>query len=173
MEEEVNIMDSIIPLSEPDFTGNELSYITEAIKTGWVSTAGPYVDKFEQEIARYTGACGAVACQNGTSGLHIAILVNGAGKGQEVIVPALTFIAAVNPVRYVGAEPVFMDCDSSLCMDPVKLERFCSEECKMDNGSLMHLETGKIIKCLVVVHVFGNMADMESIMDIAEKYNLT
>ncbi len=172
MEEEVNIMDSIIPLSEPDFTGNELSYITEAIKTGWVSTAGPYVDKFEQEIARYTGACGAVACQNGTSGLHIAILVNGAGKGQEVIVPALTFIAAVNPVRYVGAEPVFMDCDSSLCMDPVKLERFCSEECKMDNGSLMHLETGKIIKCLVVVHVFGNMADMESIMDIAEKYNL-
>lgn len=162
----------VIPLSVPSFIGNELEYVTNAINEGWVSTAGPYVDMFEKEIAGYVGAAGAVACQNGTSGLHTALLVNGVKPGQEVIVPSLTFIAAVNPVRYAGAEPVFMDCDSSLCMDPVKLERFCSEECRLDNGCLVHLETGKIIRCLVVVHVFGNMADMESIMGIAGEYHL-
>ena len=134
----------VIPLSVPSFIGNELEYVTNAINEGWVSTAGPYVDMFEKEIAGYVGAAGAVACQNGTSGLHTALLVNGVKPGQEVIVPSLTFIAAVNPVRYAGADPVFIDCDSSLCMDPVKLERFCSEECRLDNGCLVHLETGKI-----------------------------
>ncbi len=161
-----------IPLSVPNFIGNELKYVMEAVETGWVSTAGPYVNKFEQEISRYIGLPGAIACQNGTSGLHIAMLVNGVEKEQEVIVPTLTFIAAVNPVRYIGAEPVFIDCDDSLCIDPVKLEEFCSKECNMVNGCLVHLKTNKVIRCLVVVHVFGNMADMENIMNIAEKYNL-
>ena len=89
-----------------------------------------------------------------------------------MIVPTLTFIAAVNPVRYIGAEPVFMDCDDSLCMDPIKLREFCENECRMTDGNLVHIKTNKVIKCLVVVHVFGNMADMESIMEIAETYHL-
>jgi perosamine synthetase len=86
-------------------------------------------------------------------------------------VPSITFIAAVNPVRYQFAEPVFMDCNDSLCMDPVKLSLFCEKECELKNGVLIH-KSGKQIKAIVVVHVFGNMADMESIMDIAHKYNL-
>ena len=151
-----------IPLSVPNFIGNELKYVMEAVETGWVSTAGPYVNKFEQEISRYIGLPGAIACQNGTSGLHIAMLVNGVEKEQEVIVPTLTFIAAVNPVRYIGAEPVFIDCDDSLCIDPVKLEEFCSKECNMVNGCLVHLKTNKVIRCLVVVHVIAMFIFLES-----------
>lgn len=165
-------MRKIIPLSVPNFIGNELKYVTEAVETEWVSTGGPYVDSFEKKIADYVGVSNAVSCQNGTSGLHIALLLSGVTREQEVIVPTLTFIAAVNPVRYIGAEPVFMDCDDSLCMDPEKLRKFCQEECRLENGNLRHLKTNKVIKCLVIVHVFGNMADMESIMDIAEEYNL-
>lgn len=161
-----------IPLSVPNFIGNELKYVTEAIKAEWVSTAGPYVESFERKIADYVGAYGAVACQNGTSGLHVALLINGVKRDQEVIVPTLTFIAAVNPIRYIGAEPIFMDCDDSLCIDPEKLKEFCSKECSLVNGNLFHLKTKKEIRCLVVVHVFGNMADMESIMEIAREYNL-
>ena len=89
-----------------------------------------------------------------------------------MIVPTLTFIAAVNPVRYQFAEPVFMDCDDSLCMDPQKLRRFCENECVTEDGQLKHKATGKTVKAIVVVHVFGNMADMEAIMDIAQEFHL-
>lgn len=115
---------------------------------------------------------GGVACQSGTAGLHTALLVSAINRGDIVIVPTLTFIAAVNPVKYVGATPVFMDCDDSLCMDPVKLQMFCEEECDYYQGKLKDKKSGKIVKAIIVVHVFGNMADMESIMQIAHKYNL-
>lgn len=165
-------MEKQIPLSVPNFIGNELRYVTEAVKSEWVSSGGPYVEHFENKIAEYVKAEGAAACQNGTSGLHTALMLCGVKSGQEVIVPTLTFIAAVNPIRYIGAEPVFMDCDDSLCMDPEKLEEFCCRECIFSDGDLVHKNTNKIIKCLVTVHVFGNMADMESIMDTAQKYHL-
>ncbi|MBD5136068.1 MAG: LegC family aminotransferase [Lachnospiraceae bacterium] len=161
-----------IPLSVPNLKGNELKYITNAIETEWVSTGGPYVEEFEVKTSEYLKTKGAVSCQSGTAGLHTAMCVTGITKDDMVIVPTLTFIAAVNPVKYVGAEPVFMDCDDSLCIDPVKLNGFCETECYMDNGSLVHKHTGKVIKAIVAVHVFGNMADMESIMKTAEKYNL-
>ena len=92
--------------------------------------------------------------------------------GDMVIVPTLTFIAAVNPVRYQFAEPVFMDCDDSLCMDPVKLKKFCDTECELQDDKCIHKASGKQVKAVVVVHVFGNLADMESIMEIAEQYHL-
>ncbi len=142
------------------------------METEWVSTGGPYVEDFEKNIASYVKCAGAVSCQNGTSGLHISLLLTGVTADDAVIVPTLTFIAAVNPVKYIGATPVFMDCDDSLCMDPVKLERFCKEECTLGNGKLIEKASGKHIKTLVVVHVFGNMADMEAIMNIARRYNL-
>lgn len=164
--------EKFIPLSVPNLKGRELEYVTNAVKTEWVSTGGPYVTEFENAIAKYVGVSGAVACQNGTAGLHTALLVCGVTEEQEVIVPTLTFIAAVNPVKYIGAEPIFMDCDDSLCMDPVKLEKFCETECVFEDGKLIHISTGKYISCIVVVHVFGNMADMEKIKAIAEKYNL-
>lgn len=161
-----------IPLSVPNLKGNELKYVTEAIETEWVSTAGPYVEAFEKQIADYVHAKGAVACQNGTSGLHIALLVSGVTNADIVLVPALTFIAAVNPVKYTGATPVFMDCDSFLCMDPVKVEQFCREECEFSDGKLTEKKSGKRVKAILVVHVFGNMADMVSLVQIARKYNL-
>ena len=164
--------DKFIPLSVPNLKGNELKYVTDAIETEWVSTAGPYVNQFEEKIAQYVHAKGAVSCQNGTSGLHTALLVAGVTREDAVIVPTLTFIAAVNPVKYIGAAPIFMDCDDSLCMDPIKLARFCEEECDFEQGRLIDKQTKKQIKAILVVHVFGNMADMVSIMEIAAKYQL-
>lgn len=164
--------DTFIPLSVPNLKGNELKYVTEAIQTEWVSTAGKFVEQFERQIAEYVGVKGAVACQSGTAGLHVALLTLGVTCRDMVLVPALTFIAAVNPVKYIGAEPVFMDCDSSLCIDPDKLREFCENECYFDGDWLYNKETGKKIKAVIVVHVFGNMADMERIMEIANRYNL-
>lgn len=161
-----------IPLSVPNLKGNELRYVTDAINTEWVSTAGPYVNEFEKKIAEYVKVKGAVSCQNGTSGLHISLMLAGVTGSDVVLVPTLTFIAAVNPVKYIGATPVFIDCDDSLCMDPYKLEEFCSEECIYEDGKLIDRETKKHIKAVVVVHVFGNLADMEAIMRIAHKYSL-
>ena len=114
----------------------------------------------------------AAGVQSGTAGLHLSLQVLGTKRDEEVIVPTLTFIAAVNPVTYLGANPVFIDCDDSLCMDPIKLEKFCSEECEFVDGILVNKKTKRKIRVLVIVHVFGNMADMERILDIAKKYNL-
>ncbi|NLJ96378.1 MAG: LegC family aminotransferase [Clostridiales bacterium] len=163
---------NIIPLSIPNLKGRELEYVTKAIETEWVSTAGPYINDFEHEIAKYVGTKNAVACQNGTSGLHLALLMCGVEAGDEVIVPTLTFIAAVNPVKYAGAEPIFMDCDDSLTMDPNKLESFCTCECELVNNTLVNRKTGKSIKAMIVVHVFGNMADMEKIKAIADRFSI-
>lgn len=165
-------MSKFIPLSVPNLKGRELEYVTNAVETEWISTGGPYVNEFENKVAEYVKCKGAVSCQNGTSGLHIALQVCGVSKDDEVIVPTLTFIAAVNPVKYIGAEPVFMDCDDSLCMDSDKLLEFCEKQCSFTGGRLINNKTKKSIKALIVVHVFGNMANMEKIMEVAEKYNL-
>lgn len=161
-----------IPLSVPNLKGNELKYVTTAVETEWVSTGGPYVDEFEKKIANYVKSDGAVSCQNGTSGLHISLLLTGVTKQDAVIVPTLTFIAAVNPVKYIGAQPIFMDCDDSLCIDPIKLQEFCENECSFVDEKLIDKKTKRHIKSIIVVHVFGNMADMQKICHIAQKYNL-
>lgn len=165
-------MRTYIPLSVPNLKGNEIEYVTRAIQTEWVSTGGSFIQDFERQLAAYVGAKGAVACQNGTAGLHLSLIVAGVQAGDEVLVPVLTFIAAVNPVKYIGAEPVFMDCDDSLGMDPEKVEQFCRTECCFDGIRLINKKTGQPVKALMVVHVFGNMADMEKLMDIAAAYNL-
>lgn len=162
----------MIPLSVPNFEGNEEKYVTQAVKQGWVSTGGAYVDRLEKTISEYSDTVSCAACQSGTAGLHMSLIECGIGRGDIVIVPALTFIAAVNPVKYLGAIPVFMDCDDSLCIDPLKLKAFCEEECSFSEGVLKYKKTNKAIKAIIVVHVFGNFADMEKIMSIAEKYNL-
>ena len=164
--------DEFIALSVPNLKGNELKYVTDAVETEWVSTAGPYVSDFEKKLAEYVHVPAAVSTQNGTSALHISLMLCGVTREDAVIVPTLTFIAAVNPTKYIGAEPIFMDCDDSLCMDPVKLKKFCEEECDFTDGKLIDRATGRHIKAMVVVHVFGNMADMEAILPIAEKYNI-
>lgn len=165
-----NEMDKFIPLSIPNFEGNERKYVDDAIKQGWVSTGGAYITKLEQEMAKFLQVENVAACQSGTSALHLSLVEAGVKPGDVVIVPPLTFIAAVNPVKYQFARPVFIDCDDSFCMDPEKLRDFCEEECSWNGESLKHNDA--TVKALIIVHVFGNMADMESIMDIAEKYNL-
>lgn len=149
-----------------------LNNLKECLESGWVSTGGRFITEFEGKIAKYVGANEAVGIQSGTAGLHTALRVLGIEYGDEVIAPTLTFIAAVNPIKYQGAEPVFMDCDDSLCMDPLKLEKFCLEECEFKNEKLINKKTNKHIKAVIAVHVFGNLLDMEKIMDTAKKYNL-
>lgn len=165
-------MGNFIPLSVPNFEGNEEKYVLDAVSQGWVSTGGAYVEKLEKTIAEYVKVPEAVACQSGTAALHLSLIECGVCGGDMVIVPTLTFIAAVNPVFYVHADPVFMDCDDSLCMDPVKLRSFCENECTLTEKGLIHNDSQKPVKAIVVVHVFGNMADMEAIMKIAQEYQL-
>lgn len=166
-------MSRVVPLSVPNLDSEPiLRNLRECIESGWVSTGGRFIKEFEDKIANYVGVEEAVGVQSGTAALHLALKVLGIESGDEVFAPTLTFIAAVNPIRYQGANPIFIDCDDSLCMDPVKLRRFCEEECYFKNGNLYNKKTGSRIKAVVVVHVFGNLADMEKIIEIAQKYNL-
>lgn len=163
-------MDRFIPLSVPNFEGNEKNYVNDALDQGWVSTGGAYITKLERAMADFLGVENTAACQSGTSALHLSLVEAGVKPGDVVLVPPLTFIAAVNPVKYQFATPVFIDCDDSLCMDPQKLRAFCEDACSWDGHTLTH--NGAAVKAIVVVHVFGNMADMEAIMEIAGNYGL-
>ena len=163
-------MAKFIPLSIPNFEGNEEKYVVDAIASTFVSTVGGYVSQMEKKMAEFLNVPNVSVCQSGTSALHLSLVEAGVKPGDVVLVPPLTFIAAVNPVKYQFATPVFIDCDDSFCMDPVKLRTFCEEECEWDGDKLKYKDA--VVKALVVVHVFGNMADMESIMDTAKKYNL-
>jgi perosamine synthetase len=162
----------MIPLSIPNFEGNERKYVDDAIDEGWVSTGGAYIKKLEEYLAEFLETENVAACQSGTSGLHLAMIECGIKPGDIVLVPTLTFIAAVNPVFYQGAEPIFMDCDDSLCIDPEKLKTFCEEECRLEGDELIYKENGKTVKAVVVVHVFGNVAEMDDIMEVAEEFHI-
>lgn len=165
-------MGHFIPLSIPNFEGNERKYVDDAIDQGWVSTGGAYITKLEEEMAKFLHTDNVAACQSGTSALHLSLVQSGVQPGDVVLVPPLTFIAAVNPVKYQFAQPIFIDCDDSFCMDPVKLRAFCEQECNFADGKLTYKANGAQVKAVVVVHVFGNMADMESIMETAQRFGL-
>ena len=162
-------MDRFIPLSVPNFEGNEEKYVSDAIKSTFVSTVGGYVSMMEKKLAEFLEVPNVAVCQSGTSALHLAMVEAGVKPGDVVLVPPLTFIAAVNPVKYQFATPVFIDCDDSFCLDPVKLGSFCEEECVWDGDVLKY--NGSAVKAVVVVHVFGNLADMEAITRVASKFN--
>lgn len=165
-------MTNFIPLSVPNLKGNELKYITEVINDEWVSTAGSFINKFEEDIANYVGVKEAIACQSGTAGLHLSMMISGINDAHEVIVPTLTFIATVNPVSYCGAAPIFMDCDDTLNIDLDKVEAFCQNECILSKTGLINKKTNKLIKAIVIVHIFGNMVNMEKVMEMAQRYHL-
>lgn len=162
-----------IPLSIPNFCGNEKKYIDEALDGAWVSTSGARVNDFEKVVADYLSMPSSVACSSGTSALHLSAIVCGIQRGDEVIVPAVSFIASVNPTtRYMGAEPVFIGCDETATIDPGAVRAFCVECCEMKDGKLYNIKTGAHVGAIVVVHTFGNMADMERLMPIAKEFNL-
>ncbi|MDR3178564.1 MAG: LegC family aminotransferase [Oscillospiraceae bacterium] len=168
----MNYKSDFIQLSIPNLSGNEICYVNDAIKTGWVSSVGEYVLKFENAVCSYIKAKKAAVCQSGTAGLHLSLIVLGIKKNDEVIVPTVSFIATVNPVKYVGAFPVFMDCDDSFCMDVVKLKKFLEEECIFDGRIVKNKVSKRRIKAIIVVHVFGNMKNMCELLNIAKFYNL-
>lgn len=162
----------MIPLSVPNLKGNEEKYVADAIRSEWISTAGSYVSRFENNMKEYLNIVNVVACQSGTSAIHLALRLSGVTINNEVIVPTLTFIAAINPIKYLGAEPIFMDCDDSLNMDCDKLEEFLKKECILTLNGLKNKNTNRYIRALVVVHVFGYMANIEKIKELTDKYNI-
>jgi perosamine synthetase len=147
----------MIPLCIPEIRGNEWKYVKECIDTNWVSSVGSYVNLFEERFNQYVGSKSAVVTMNGTAALQLALVTLGIGAGDEVIVPSLTFISPINTIKYVGAEPVFVDvCRDTFVMDAEKIE------------SLITPKT----KAIMPVHIYGHPADMDRIMEIAQKHNL-
>lgn len=161
-----------IPLSVPSLKGNEMKYAAECIETEWVSSAGKYVERFERDIADYLGAKNAVAVSSGTAALHLALICAGVKRDEEVFVPSVTFIAPVNAVNYVGAHPVFVDCDRFLNMSAGSIGRFIEKNCSVKNKKLVNTKTGRKISAVIPVHIFGHPADMAAIMEIAAEYGL-
>jgi len=162
---------STIPLSVPVMEGGEWAYVKDCLDTGWVSSGGSYVSRFESAIAELTDAK-AVACQSGTAALHVALLLLGVGPGDEVIVPTVTFIATCNAVAYTGATPVFLDCDDRLGLDPAALAAFLAEECERTADGVIDRATGRTIKAIMPVHIFGVPCDMDAIAAAAEAWGL-
>lgn len=147
----------MIPLCIPEIRGNEWNYVKECIDTNWVSSVGSYVNLFEERFNEYVGSKSAVVTMNGTAAIQLALVTLGIGEGDEVIVPSLTFISPINTIKYVGAEPVFVDvCRDTFVMDAEKIE------------SLITPKT----KAIMPVHIYGHPADMDRIMEIAQKHNL-
>jgi perosamine synthetase len=167
-------MDSVtIPLCEPHLGGHEWKYVKECLDTGWVSTVGRFVTRFEEEAAARLGARYAVATVNGTSALHIALMLAGVGRDEEVLVPTLTFIAPANAVRYLGAWPVFVDAEPRYWqMDVQKVADFLARDCRFTHGVLRNRHTGRRVSALLPVHVLGHPVDMDPLLAIAARYDL-
>ena len=162
-----------IPLSVPDLSGTELSYLQECISTNWLSSSGPFVHKFETELAKYVGVSQAVATSSGTAALHIALLIAGIEPNDEVLLPTLTFIAPANAVRYCGAWPVFIDADPKTWqMDVKKAALFIDEECMSEDGYIINRNSGRRVKAILPVHLLGHPVDMAAVMELADKNGL-
>jgi perosamine synthetase len=165
---------AFIPLCIPEIHGNEWTYIKECLDTGWVSSVGAFVDRFERMVADQVGARHAVATVNGTAALHVALLVAQVQPEDEVLVPTLTFIAPVNAIRYVGAWPVFVDAEPEYWqMDPDKVIAFLEHQCRWRNGALYNQATGRRVRAILPVHILGHPVNIDPIREAARTYNLT
>lgn len=167
-----DINKNMIPLSVPHISGNEWKYIKECLDTEWVSSVGKYVDKFESAICGWSGAKYAVACVNATAALYIALKLVGVAQGDEVIVPTVTFISPVNTVRYLGAEPVFMDCDKYFNMDVEKLIEFITKETFFKKGQTINKTTNNKITAVIPVHIFGNAVNLDRLLPVCKERNI-
>lgn len=162
-----------IPLSVPELGGNEWKYVKECLDTNWVSSAGPFVNRFEKSVAEYVGAKHAIAAVNGTAAIHIALLVAGLQPDEEVFVPALTFIAPANAVRYADAWPVFIDIEPDHWqLDPQKVLDFITQQCQWSNSKLINKTTQRRVRAILPVHILGHPCDVDKLNEIANKYEL-
>ncbi|WP_320113077.1 LegC family aminotransferase [Draconibacterium orientale] len=168
-----NTPDDFIPLHAPTFGGNEKKYLNECIDSTFVSSVGKFVDRFEEGVAKYTGANKAVVCVNGTNALHLALLLAGVESNDEVLSQALTFIATANAISYCGAKPVFVDVDKdTLGLSPQKLEAWLKQNVKIENQFAINKTTGKKIKACVPMHTFGHPCKIDEIVEVCEKYHI-
>lgn len=163
----------VIPLSIPTLNGNEWKYVKECLDSGWISSAGPFVERFEKAIASKVKASYAVAVVNGTAALHIALLSCGVARDEEVLVSNLTFAAPVNTILYCGAYPILMDADPlTWQMDVKKLRQFLEEECELRGNSCFNKKTKRKVRAILAVHILGLMCDIETILDLAKRFHL-
>ena len=174
-----SILDTVIneekftPLHAPIFEGNEVKYVTDCIESNFVSSVGEYVTRLESSLQEFTGAKYAIVTVNGTAALHVSLLLCGVEQEDEVLMPALTFIATANAVSYIGATPHFVDVEAStLGIDPVKLDEYLSTSCIMKDGFCYNRQTGKRIKAIVPMHTFGHPVDMDRLMEVCDKFNI-
>ena len=162
-----------IALHEPWFRGNEWAYVKECIDTGWVSSVGSFVDRFEDELARRCGAAFAIATASGTVGLHVTLYALGIGPGDLVVCPAISFAATANSIAHCGAEPVFVDVDpDNLGLDPAALDRFLAEECARDSGKLRHKSSGRRVAAVMAVHLFGHPAAADQLAQVCATHGV-
>jgi perosamine synthetase len=160
-----------IPLHEPKFLGNEKKYLNECVDSTFVSSVGKFVDKFEEKIANYTGVKYAIATSNGTSALHVSLLLANVGCGDEVITQPLTFVATCNAISYCGANPVFVDVDKeTMGLSPSALKGFLEKNTSIIDQQCINNYTGKVIKACVPMHTFGHPCRIDEIKCICDKY---
>ena len=161
-------------LSGPNMAGNELKYITECVETGWVSSVGAYVDRFEKITAEFAGTKYAVATSSGTAALHICLVMLGVNENDYVIAPNITFVATINAIKYTGASPILIDTDErNWQLDLDLLEAFLTNQTEQKQSTCYHKKTGKKIPVIMPVHVLGNMCDMDRLLTLAKKHHLT
>ena len=162
-----------VGLHEPSFLGNEWLYTKECLDSTFVSSVGKFVDRFEDDLARYTGAKHAIAVVNGTAALHIALKLAGVLQGDEVLIPTLTFVATANAVKYCGADPHFVDSDEkTLGIDPYALRNYLNSIAEIRNKKCVNRKTGKFIRAIVPMHTFGHPVDIEGLLSVAQDFHL-
>jgi perosamine synthetase len=165
--------DGPISLHEPEFGGHEWEYLKECLDTGWVSSVGRFVDRFERDLERITGVAHAIATTNGTAALHVCLLLAGVGRGDEVLLPALTFIATANAVSYTGATPHFIDSEArSLGVDAQALDNYLHDVAHVGRDGCVNRRSGARIRALVAVHVFGHPCDLDALAALAARWQL-
>ena len=160
-------------LHEPEFIGNERRYVEDAIATGWVSSSGAYVDRFERGIAEFVGSSFASATVNGTAALHAALLLSGVEADDEVIIPTLTFVGTANAVAYLGAVPHLADSEAAtLGLDPQKLDHHLRTETEFASGACRNKRTGRRVKAVVAMHTFGHPVDLNAVAEVCSRHRL-
>ena len=162
-----------VPLHAPCFIGNEKKYLAECVDTTFVSSVGQFVDRFEEKMAQYTGAARAVTCVNGTNALHLALLLVGVARGDEVLTQALTFIATCNAIRYIDAHPVFLDVDQwTMGLSPDAMREWLSRNAEIKDSQCFNKNTQRRIKACVPMHTFGHPARIDEIAAVCEEYHI-
>ena len=164
---------SPVPLHEPSFVGNEMAYLKKCIDSTFVSSIGPYVDQFERALEDFTGSKYAIAVVNGTSALHISLKLGGVIEQDEVLIPALTFVATANAVVYCGATPHFVESEeTSLGIDTQKLREYLQLNTKQIDNNCVNIKTNKIIRAIVPMHTFGHPVNLDQLLEIAKEFNI-